>query len=64
MLNPKNYNIETLKKMGKSHFFKAYKGKMYNIQAVWEWLHPPANKRKVGVKSTGLSTKKDAKPLD
>ena len=49
MLDPKKYNLKALKAMPKKHFFQAYQGKMFNIDAVWEWLHPA--KKKGGVKS-------------
>lgn len=39
------YNITELKKMSKSYFYKVYKGKMYDIDKVWEWLHPPKKKK-------------------
>lgn len=41
-----SYNISELKKMSKANFYKNYKGKMFDIDKVWEWLHPQKKKKK------------------
>lgn len=44
MLDSKKYNISDLKKWSKDRFYSTYKGKMFNIDEVWEWLHPKKKK--------------------
>jgi hypothetical protein len=40
MLDPKRYNITALKQMSKERFYTCYSGKIFDIDKVWEWLHP------------------------
>ena len=41
-----SYNISELKKMSKANFYKNYKGKMFDIDKVWEWFIHRKKRRK------------------